>query len=151
MSCWATFLWCFCRINRGQTGGEFSTLPKTIISQWMTSFLISEKGFEFWFLLFSVFSSEDFSYCPWLLQPWNVSYCHRQLLRFFDRVVIKGCFGLSLLLDALTQKKYLFTFQNQKFRKNLLVHFMCLFRRFRTFRINHGNHNNRIDWFFRCQ
>ena len=56
MSCWATFLWCFCRINRGQTGGEFSTLPKTIISQWMTSFLISEKGFEFWFLLFSVFS-----------------------------------------------------------------------------------------------
>ena len=36
------------------------------------------------------------------------------------------CFGLSLLLDALTQKKYLFTFQNQKFRKNLLVHFMVL-------------------------
>lgn len=148
MSCWATFLWCFCRINRGQAGGKFSTLPKTIISQWMTSFLISEKGFEFWFLLFSVSATATVQ--RKLLSPSAVavfwSRCYQRLAMF-----CWFCFGLSLLLDALTRKKYLFTFQNQKFRKNLLVHFMCLFRRFRTFRINHGNHNNRIDWFFRCQ
>ena len=77
--CWATFLWCFCRINRGQTGGEFSTLPKTIISQWMTSFLISEKGFEFWFLLFSVFS-----------------YCHRET---WATVTVSCCGFLIALLS----------------------------------------------------
>ena len=47
-----------------------------------------------------------------------LSRCYQRLAMF-----CWFCFGLSLLLDALTQKKYLFTFQNQKFRKNLIYLF----------------------------